>query len=206
MNKKLLAALVVIPVVLFAADKALGLNRPGGDDKRQTSTSTPGGGENQAEAGDAKAPQLLDLQDMDKYELLKLKQQAFLHRTELQSEEGMAAYHESSSTGLWNEALDPALAELVRNKVQAVLQAVDPSDLDLTDAFSRCGSGYSVQLLVDADSNPTGEGYMISDEGCWDRPIAKFEVHLASQVVGVKLAGREGLVPVRPFLLMLKDA
>ena len=89
-------------------------------------------------------------------------------------------------------------------EVKTRLEDSNPMSLNLAEQFSRCPSGYHV-FVVTKDEQPTNEGWIAEDSGCWDRPVTKFRYDFAAKTVEAD-AGELGYLPIDKFLRLLKAA
>ncbi len=218
MNKKLLALLLIAPVALFAADKALGHDSPGGGkekNRKKTAQETP--------ATQAEAEPATEMQTTQAYsapvvtEASNAETSAAERRQSLLKEiatlkadfdrEGAAAeqYNEINQIWLGDERLDADTREFLEEKVATPFEAANLFGINLEESFSRCPSGYHIVVVEGEDQQPTNEGYLVRDQGCWDRPVARFRYNVPAQAVAVILSAQTS-IDLDEFLKLYKKA
>lgn len=206
MNKKLLLTLFIVPIGFLAADKVLGLNTQGGEKEKMRKISSVATSQ-QGEAPDFGYGQVAvkDLDRMPKEE--RAKYADLIGR--LKSEEGIEAmeseYHQGNFVYDTDDAGDDALFALLDEGVEEVLEEMNVFDIDLQRQFSRCSSGYRYVVIESDAVVSRGEGYMVRDEGCWDRPIAKFQYDVAAKDVYVRFTDELGALSIRDFLKLYQE-
>ena len=204
MNKKLLTLLLLLPVGFFLADKVLGINTPEGDKaKFEQPTKTAGC---EAENTSNELPDFVQLSSLDNHQLKNLQAKALKVREEMEEDEAVARFHEADLFQGYSVELSEEFTALMDKQVVAPMQKADVFDLNLVDEFSRCSSGYHYNVIAAEDGTPSNKGYLVRDEGCWDRPFAIFQADLAANKVGIELPDGAGTVSVRDFLSLLKKA
>lgn len=222
MNKKLLALLLIAPVALFAADKAIGHDSPGGGkekNRKKTAQETP------AIMPVAEAEPATEMQttqtnalstpvvaDASKAEISAAERRQSLLKeiSALKADfdrEGAAAaqYNDINQIWLGDERLDADTRAFLEEKVATPFEAANLFGINLEESFSRCPSGYHIVVVEGEDEQPTHEGYLVRDQGCWDRPVARFRYNVPAQEVAVLLSAKTS-IGLDEFLKLYKKA
>ena len=218
MNRNFFALLLILPVAVFAADRltASNLADGGGKEKKAaktaiTATTAPDQAEptqeqavqteSKTEEGSAIAPSDGDasvLTAAAKTTIIKLSMDALDASYEEQQDNEQLTYFHS-------DVVEQELYRWLTNHVMNPLQKANPMTLDVNRAFSRCSSGYRLSLVT-SEGKVTNEGWLLGDEGCWQRPLGKFAYDLAAGKVNVHLGTTEAMVPLDEYLKLLKDS
>ncbi len=226
MNPKMFALLLLIPVAVFATDKLTSAPSDGGG-KEKRKTESP--------ATETKVDEVLEVQTAEPQETqatepIQSRQAAEEVKNSAPTEANVKAKtpnaaavaaierliasirgsREYDETGYENRQYVYENEEnadwqnwLVKN-VKTPLENANPMSLNLAERFSRCPSGYHV-FVVTKDDQPTNEGWIAEDSGCWDRPITKFRYDFAAKTVEAD-AGELGFMPLNDFIKLLKAA
>lgn len=215
MNKKLLAMLLLLPVGFFAADRVMGLNTDGGGKEKKVKKTetvaqpqaTPA--EGMAAYGEGTEQQTAAVVDETGREATATEERRILLKEikklkTVYEEGGSEEYQEVNRLWSGNEQLSATTQKFLDKYVEQVLEEANPFGMNLERSFSRCPSGYNVVVIADENFEPTDEGFMIHNEGCWDRPIAKFRYDVAAKSVDVVLS--EGTVSLKRFLELFEEA
>lgn len=215
MSRKFLTLLLLLPVAVFATDKAIGAinhSDPGKDPKKEVvtaETDTPvlpadvDGGDKKKkgekaeyDGGDKKPAKTVSKPDSDggfsRAEMLaeiKTTMEAFEH------EHPDVDYfwgEDGSDMEATYEFLDVALLGKV--------EKANVYSVELGRAFSRCPSGYSYRIVADAEGAPTTDGYVFANRGCWEVPMAKFRYNTNAKMVEMQVSEKAGYASVDLFL------
>ncbi len=227
MNRKIFAFLLILPVAVFAADRLTASNVAdgGGKDKRTSKTTsiTPSPTESNPsvpEVTQAQASEEPLIQTQTQNGPISITStspadgsHAVLTTAEkkammVQSMEDMQiAYTEEQTNdrlaSFYQDNLDQELYKWLTNHVLSPLQKSNPMAINVERSFSRCPSGYSI-TLASVDDKVTNEGWLLGDEGCWDRPIGKFQYNVADGSVNVHLGTSNAMLPLQEYLTLFK--
>lgn len=229
MKYKLFALLLAVPIAFFAADRMIASTTDGGGKEKKAPTekvqpqATEAAQEPQAateqvaeegmeqasatEEAIAPAPEKVDAPvgpaPLTATELAMVDElKATIERYE------SGEYDEDSNDDLvWLNEDDhsKATVDFVKSKVLAPVKRVNPMGIDLDRSYSRCPSGYHV-LMVSREEKPTNEGWIVADQGCWDRKIGHFRYEIASKTVEVNIGKQSGFVSLDTYLRICKKA
>lgn len=211
MNQKIFAALLLIPVAVFATDRIVSSDG-GGKEKQRTSTTQQSSPEasttadpttetktiatlNQPEAKQAVRLDTREAVDEMKALLDSLESGSMPILEEMERE-----YIYASSDAVSSDTINWLMKNVLRP-----LKENNPMTIRLDRSFSRCPSGYHVEILS-KEGRPTGDGLMVLDDGCWDRPIGIFRYDMISHNVEVQAGDRLGYLPLESYLKLLKSA
>lgn len=208
MNRKILAVLLFVPVVAFTADKMIGLESKkspaeGKISNKAGSTSMPEGKLPVKEEKKMMADENLNSVELTKVnseELISEMKWSIDHREERQNE-----YYAADITGVWADKLTKEEKKFIKNKVVKKLESTNVCKIDLKESFSRCPSGYEAYVIVENDK-VTNTGFLISNSGCDDDPIAKFRFDIANDKVEARISPKAGYVPLDDFLRIYRTA
>lgn len=208
MNRKILAVLLFVPVVAFTADKMIGLESKkspaeGKISSKGESTNIP----------EAKIPvkeevKMMADDNMATVEFTKINSEELIsemkwsieHREERQNE-----YYAAEITGVWADKLSKDEKKFIKSKVVRKLETTNVCKIDLKESFSRCPSGYEAYIIVENDK-ATNTGFLISNSGCDDDPIAKFRFDMTNDKVEARISPKAGYVALDDFLKIYKSA
>jgi hypothetical protein len=223
MNKKLLALLLILPVALFAADKVLGDNAPGGGkektrkktDTQQTQVTAAPVAEaepattyatEQTNATTTVAPVDPETSAAERRTLL-IAEISKLKAAFDQEGKEYERYNEARQTWLGDENISAETTDFLKKRVEAPFEAANLYGLDLEKSFSRCPSGYHITVMYanEEETEIGNEGYMVRDQGCWDRPVARFRFNVAKDEVAVILS-ENTTIDLNEFLKLYKKA
>lgn len=221
MNKKLLTLLLILPVALFAADKALDHNTAGGGkekSRRKATEQTQIKAEPvaeaetatlQAEQTNATTTQTRDARttedSADERRAALLNDISKLKESFDQEGQEYQRYNDGQHLWLGDERLSAETVAFLEEKVVEPFKAANLFGIDLEKSFSRCPSGYHIVIVQGEDAQVTDEGYMIRDQGCWDRPVARFRYNVAAEEVAVLLSPTTS-IGLDEFLKLYKKA
>jgi hypothetical protein len=210
MNKKIFALLLILPVGFFAADKVLGHSTPGGGKEKS--------GKKQSAKNEAQAKQVGEGETALSYQS-DVTQQTNATATELpiptktsadaqkallgeiaalktafdQEGEEYKRYNDADQVWLGDERISEEARALLEAKVMTPLEVANLFGISLKESFSRCPSGYHITVIADENNLLTNEGYMVRDQGCWDRPIARYRYDVATQEVAVLVSDKTSI-------------
>lgn len=216
MNRKIFALLLILPVAVFAADRltASNVNDGGGKDKKLSKTATT------ATATPVEANPEVALETPTQAQQTQTKTIANSSTSPLKTtvttavlttDEKMAlidgaiedldiAYNEMNSedqlTYMYPDEMDQQLYKWLNNHIMTPMEKVNPMKINLERSFSRCTSGYRISLVT-SDGKITNEGWLLGDQGCWQRPMGKFQYDVADGKVNVHLGTSDSMVPLQ---------
>jgi hypothetical protein len=201
MNKKLLTLLLILPVALFAADKALGHDTPGGGKektRRKATEQVQVKAEPVAEAETATLQAEQTNATTISHSVQTSESTTTDHGADLKREiadlkasfddqEGAEyqRYNDAAQIWLGDERLSADTREFLEKKALAPFKAANLFGINLEKSFSRCPSGYHITVVENEEGQVTDEGYLVRDQGCWDRPVARFRYNVAAEEVAV---------------------
>lgn len=208
MNRKILAVLLFVPVVAFTADKMIGLKseKSPAEGKISSKAESPNIPEAKLPVKEEKKTMADDNLNSVEYskinseELISEMKWSIDHREERQNE-----YYASEITGVWADKLTKEEKKFIKNKVIRKLESTNVCKIDLKESFSRCPSGYEAYVIVENDK-ATNTGFLISNSGCDDDPIAKFRFDLTNDKVEARISPKAGYVPLDDFLKIYRSA
>ncbi len=230
MNPKMFALLLLIPVAVFATDK---LTSPaadgGGKEKRKTEATetvaqteevilsseakqvavqsetqnvVAGSEEQSAQTASEPVQQSVSSKVSDEKSAAIASIRKLI--AENRDAEEYDAHDYSQRMYIYDDEENDDLKNWLFKEVKTRLEDSNPMSLNLAEQFSRCPSGYHV-FVVTKDEQPTNEGWIAEDSGCWDRPVTKFRYDFAAKTVEAD-AGELGYLPIDKFLRLLKAA
>lgn len=213
MNPKILAALLLIPVAVFATDRIVSTSHDGGGKEKQKSlTNQPAPTGNQVSAESATEQQAVAtaivpetkhavrLDTREAVDAVKALLDSLENGSEPFLNEYERAYVHASSDAASADTLNFLMKQVLRP-----LKDVNPMTIRLDRSFSRCPSGYHVEMLT-KEGRPTSNGIMVVDDGCWDRPIGIFRYDMITHNVEVQAGEGLGYLPLDQYLKLLKAA
>jgi hypothetical protein len=206
MNRKILAVLLLCPVLVFAADRMISYSgkKPNPTVKEKISSST---GVANLKNGDS--PATSNNTDIKKGPATELGYDDLVAEMKISisnREDRDAAYHETEYTGLWDdEKVNTELNKFLTSHVLNKLSRANVCRVDLKKSFSRCPSGYDVNVIV-KDGKVTNEGWLVVENGCDYEPIARFRYDVASAKVDAQISAKAGYVALDDFLKIYKSA
>jgi hypothetical protein len=104
------------------------------------------------------------------------------------------------------EELGEALSAWLKKAVYEPLRAANPYGIRLDRSFSRCPSGYRAVVVANEEGAPTNQGWLIADQGCHLRPMAKFRYDYKTRTVEALAGNTLGFIPLDEFLHLAKAA
>jgi hypothetical protein len=216
MNPKMFALLLLIPMAVLATEKltSTGLDG-GGKEKRKPETT-----QSAAEKSETAVP----VQETDAVQATssetESKQTAAVASHETASEvtapgptkDALAEfkamteelenpespYYSGKTYYIGEEIVPDDLADWLKKHVHEPLEKANPKGINLERSFSRCPSGYHVEI-AGQDNVLTNEGWMVVDDGCWNRPVAKFRYDMAANKVEALAGETLGYIPLQDF-------
>jgi hypothetical protein len=190
MNRKVLAALIICPVLFLATDKVIGITG--------TSTSLKEIIVNNNNDNDLSS---ISNSNFTNEELLSEMKASILNRKGREKE-----FSETEFTGRWdNEMLGTELVTFLNKKVVHTLETQNICTINLQNSFSRCPSGYDAYVIT-KDTKITNEGWLMANSGCDGDAIAKFRYDVANNTVEAKISDKAGFVPLDDFCKIYKAA
>lgn len=190
MNRKVLAALIICPVLFLATDKVIGITG--------TSTSLKDIIVNNSNENDLSS---ISHSNFTNEELLSEMKGSILNRKGREKE-----FSESEFTGRWDkETLGADLVKFLDNKVVHKLEMENLCTINLQNSFSRCPSGYDAYVIT-KDTKITNEGWLMANSGCDGDAIAKFRYDVANNTIEAKISDKAGYVPFDDFCKIYKAA
>lgn len=213
MNRKTLVILLVLPLLVFAADQAFTAFRSDGGDKKKDKQEQKMIQEPSQEA-QAVQDEALEANPAIKnseavVKASKKMSQAELIREIVAEQDNINATYASldySEDMVWrgHESIAEATRKWLDKKLMAVMEKIDPMTLDLSESFGRCPSGYYYSILTEKDGKPTRSGWLIMEQGCDDQPMGLFRYDEAMTKVEVRVSDEAGYVPLKDYLRILK--
>ena len=217
MNRSILIALVLLPLLIFGAEKAMGHAKRGGKEKLKSQQETQ-----QKASPKLHNAQVLEVQDAKVSEIAptlkehydnQIKQVkrtqftpklAFREVLEALNHQNETEYYADNHTWISTSELGEEVVGFLQTEVKAVLQANNPGKFEPLKIFSRCFSGYRFAVRSASEDKKSGTGWMIQDQGCTDRPLAKFEYDFTAGTVEVLVSEKLGKVSVQEFCKLYK--
>lgn len=217
MNPKFFALLLIVPVGFFAADR-LTTHSDGGGKEKKSHKSIEKAEKVEAKTAEPIEDETVEILENDPVVMKKVKQAVATKeetpaKTLSKEQEAFKAtvdalqdtyYEVRSNDGIvWlvDSRVSDAEQTWLEKHVSDVLDQANPIGMNLERSFSRCPSGYHIVLSADGEK-VLPEGWLIADDGCWDRPVGKFKYDLAAGTVEA-LYGDQA-VPLKDYLRMLK--
>ncbi len=190
MNRKVLAALIICPVLFLATDKVIGITG--------TSTSLKEIIVNNSDNNDLST---ISHNNYTNEELLSEMKGSILNRKGREKE-----FSETECIGRWDEeALGAELVKFLKNKVVHKLETENLCTINLQNSFSRCPSGYDAHVIT-KDTKITNQGWLMANSGCDGDAIAKFRYDVANNMIEAKISDKAGYVPLDDFCKIYKAA
>lgn len=193
MNRKVLAALLVVPVLFFATEKVIGLTNNTSTVKEKISNSSF----SEEKSTDLK----IFHSNLTNEELVNEMKSTILNRKGREKQ-----FDASDYTGTWDEEkLGTNVRNLIRTKVVDKLTTLNICTINVQKSFSRCPSGYDAYVIL-KDGKVTNEGWMMASSGCDMEPIAMFRYDVNTSAVEGKISDVAGYVPLEEFCKIYKTA
>jgi hypothetical protein len=205
MNRKVLAVLLLCPVLVFAADRMISYSgkQPNPTVKEKISSST---GVADLKKDNTPAPDDIKIKENPSTELSYDDLVAEMKASITNREDRETAYRETDYTGLWDEEkVNAELNKFLKNHVLTKLTRANVCRVDLQKSFSRCPSGYDVNVIV-KDGKVTNEGWLIVENGCDYEPMARFRYDIATAKVDAQISAKAGYVALDDYLKIYKSA
>ena len=191
MNRKILAVLLVAPVLVFATDRVMTLS----------GKNTPTAVKEKISAPVNENLELAHNSQFTSEEIISEMKASILDR-----EGRQRTFEETDYTGTWDEEkVKGDLGKFVKARVVNQLERNNICSIDLKKSFSRCPSGYDAYIIVQ-DDHITNEGWMIARSGCDFDPIAKFRYDMPASKVEAKVSDKVGYLPLDEFFKVYKAA
>lgn len=207
MNRKLLALLLFLPLMLFVVDQSFSTG--GKEGAKQTTASKTDqksslplsnlGVENEAAresessdaySGPAKGGGSAEETAMAAAILKTIRKlETAYHGQDLST---MNPYNYESS-GHESEA------NFLDKEVRNALQSISPMSVSPASSFSRCGTYYTYRILTDEQEQPTDEGIMIFSSGCNDEILGQFRFDYASRKLEVLISLEHGYASMEDY-------
>lgn len=206
MNRKILAVLLVCPVLVFAADRMISYSgkKPNPTVKEKIASST--GVATLKKEVTPEPTNEVTIKEKPKTELSYDDLVAEMKSSIDNREDRQNAYGETESTGLWDdEKINADLSKFLKTHVLNKLSKANVCRVDLQKSFSRCPSGYDVNVIV-KDGKVTNEGWLIVENGCDYEPMARFRYDVASAKVDAQISAKAGYVALDDYLKIYKSA
>jgi hypothetical protein len=192
MNRKILAVLLICPVLVFAADKMMSTTGKKSNPtvkEKINSTAAPG------------TQKKLDDTELSSEELVSEMKTSITNREDRQK-----AFNESDHTGLSDdEKVTVQLSNFLKSNVINKLTRANVCKVDLQKSFSRCPSGYGVNVIV-KDGKVTNEGWLIVEKGCDYEPMAKFRYDVPTNKIEAEISAKAGFVSLDDYLKLYRTA
>jgi len=223
MNRKLLALLLLLPMLMFAVDQAFGSAVFGpsttdgpGDKKKKPSTTTevprqatPSSSQLDEWAGiqtdtpEEKATEKPDYSQMSLLETIHAK-----YATDnVDWEDETAPLHAWEQADYeWQYALEEQLENFLDTHLLEAVRKADPAEFDADEIMSRCPSGYRIIVYQDADGGLTDRGEVLVESGCWSRSMGQFRYDVAAQSVEMYVSEKFGYLSVKDYLRAYGEA
>lgn len=184
MNRKILAVLLLSPVLVFAADRMIDLPA-----KKVHLTSN----------------EEIKIKENPKDVIINSEELASELKASIKDRDGRnRAYDATEITGLWDDELvKPEVHKFLKTHVLAKLNKHNVHKLNLRESFSRCPSGYEVYIIKN-DNKITSEGWMMSSSGCDYDPMARFRFDIPNEKVEVLVSEKAGFLPIDDYLKLYK--
>lgn len=185
MNRKILAVLLVCPVLFFATDKMIGIAGKHSPVKNKF----------------VKSENIHINSNLSNEEIVAEMKATIKDR---QGRED--AFSKTEYTGLWNDdKMKEEEIKFLRTNLVKKLETKNICTIDVEKSFSRCPSGYDAYVIL-KEGLVTNEGWMIARSGCDDNPIAMFRYDFKSSTVEAKVSDKVGYVPLDEFCKVYKTA
>ena len=190
MNRKVLAAIIICPVLFLATDKVIGITGNSTNLKEIIVSNS-----------DENALSSVSNSQFTNEELLAEMKGSILNRKGREKE-----FSESEYTGRWDkEKLGDDLVKFLDKKVINTLETQNICTINLQNSFSRCPSGYDAYVIT-KDNRITNEGWLMANSGCDGDAIAKFRYDVANNIVEAKISNKTGFIPLEDFCKIYKAA
>jgi hypothetical protein len=225
MNRKIFALLLLLPVAVMATDKLTHDDHEGGDRQKKKAETTNSNSRTSttvqanAEADSQNVPiQQIVQQKSEEHSATKqpepAKQTADFHAKIEELKQTIATMFDPMNEYadykghlyLNDESVSDEVKEFIKAKVEEPLEAANPVSIDLERSFSRCPSGYHIVLLSKDEGGLSNQGWMVVDDGCWDRPIAKFRYDIQANTVEGYVGEKTGYLALNAFFKLYKVA
>jgi hypothetical protein len=184
MNRKVLAALLVFPVVVFASDKIFHIS-----DKISSSSANS------------------NLEEITSHTSFINDEEMVLEmKIAIKDKKGREkAFQESECINMWDEQVKPEERKLIKDDLIDKLQSKNICSIDVKRSFSRCPSGYDAVIITN-DKVVTKEGWMLCRSGCDSEPIAKFRYDVKAGTIEAKVSDKAGYIGLDDFCKLYKTA
>lgn len=203
MNRKLFAALLLLPITIFATERIVSPNLEGGGKaKKQAKTQSQAESPNAAQAAQANAENDLNANTPAPTPFPEMVAALKIELADSKISEEIFSKFEGS----YDRISD--ISESAINKMREIerrLTEADYFELEAKMAFSRCGSGYDV-IILEKDENLFRSGYMVFHRGCENQRIGEIRFDENAENVSAKINDAIGFVSIDEFFKVLKAA
>ena len=184
MNRKILAVLLVCPVLFFATDKMIGIAGKHAPVKDKF----------------VKSEKIHINSNLTNQEIVAEMKATIMDRPGRED-----AFSKTDNTGLWNAVMKEEETNFIRTNLVKKLESKNICTIDIEHSFSRCPSGYDAYVIL-KDGKPTNEGWMIARSSCDDEPVAMFRYDFKAGTMEGKVSEKVGYVPFDEFCKIYKTA
>jgi hypothetical protein len=193
MNRKFLAAIMVVPVLFFATERVIGINEK---KLHEHEAVTPNAGVNKPLDNEK-----IFNTNFTNEELMVEMKATILNRKGREKEFDQTEY----ATQWDEEKLGAPTIKFLKTHVVKKLEVNNICVLDLQKSFSRCPSGYEAFVIVN-NGTVTNEGWLLANSGCDREPIAMFRYDVSTSMVEGKISNKAGYLPMDDFCKLYKAA
>lgn len=193
MNRKTLALLLLIPMMVFIVDQAFGIGTlEGGKEKKKGQT-------------EAQAPIQQAVPSPESARVVEAASAAEMASSlEKTLQKSQSNLYDRFETMEFRYAIEemagPATSDFLNENVLEVLKEVDPCEVNMKEWFSRCGTRYNYAIYTDAKGEMTNEGEMIISRGCSEASVGLFRYDMAAQSVEAFVSEEHGYLPLKKYL------
>lgn len=192
MNKKILLALLIIPIMAFTTNQAVKSFSKTKKIKNHLFSS------NHAITDAYENNTLLNSSEDDIINEIK--------KSINNKEERNEAYKKSTITNLWDDKVSESTRGFIDKKVIAKVKKENICSLNLNNSmFSRCPSGYNARLISE-NNIITNTGWLCVNNGCRHEPIAIFKFDEKENTVEVKVNDTIGFISLNKYCELYKEA
>lgn len=213
MTRKTLGILVMAPVLFFALDKSIA-KEGGGKDKETKTAETQNAKPSNLDAGKEGTSQVIQKQAQDDFAWnagtgAEIKRETKI--TELKatldyfnSEAGQEEFYAAKTTWYRSDEIPEGEVKFFET-VMDKLKETNVAGISLR-SFSRCPSGYSLDIVLAENGKPTNAGYIVFRSGCSDECMGYFRYDAATLEMEVLVSQTVGFVPLDEYLSLYKEA
>lgn len=214
MNRKTLALLLLLPMMVFVVDQAFGIGMMEGGKEKKAKKESP-----EAKAGPVEQEvqeqqvqeEPVPVKIVEKTEKEGGKERSYnasnakamAASLEETLEENRADFYDRFEDMAFRYSIEEIGGEetvkFLDKNVLEVLKKIDPSEISMKKWFSRCGTRYNYSVYTDKEGQLTNYGEMIISEGCDEQPLGRFRYDVASESVEAFVSKEHGYIGLKEY-------